>query len=51
MTSNFWKCVRAKVDLPEPEAPIKTTRENSGIVSFIMIDIDDCQWLYVYVNK
>ena len=29
------KCRRAKVDLPEPDAPISITRENSGTVILI----------------
>jgi hypothetical protein len=29
------KCRRAKVDLPDPDAPIITTNESSGIVIFI----------------
>ena len=30
------KCCLAKVDFPEPEGPIRTTKENSGMVSFIL---------------
>ena len=28
------KCFRANVDLPEPDAPIRTTKESSGMVNF-----------------
>src|SRR5438046_8200793 len=36
-TSVGLKCLRAKEDFPEPYGPIKTTRDSSGIVSFIQL--------------
>src|SRR5580692_4511299 len=33
-TSVGLKCVRAKLDFPQPEGPIRTTSESSGIVMF-----------------
>jgi hypothetical protein len=35
ITSVGMKCLRANVDLPHPDGPIRTTRESSGIVSVI----------------
>jgi hypothetical protein len=35
MISVALKCRAAKVDLPDPVAPAKTTRQNSGIVNRI----------------
>src|SRR5205085_3930113 len=34
-TSVGLKCRRAKVDLPQPDGPTRTTRQNSGRVIFI----------------
>jgi hypothetical protein len=34
-TSVGLKCLRAKVDLPQPDGPTSTTSESSGIVNFI----------------
>src|SRR5438034_4011692 len=34
-TSVGLKCLRAKVDLPEPDTPTSVTRESSGIVMVI----------------
>jgi hypothetical protein len=34
-TSVGLKCLRAKVDFPDPEGPTSTTRQSSGMVSFI----------------
>jgi len=31
-TSVGLKCLRANVDLPDPEGPMRTTRESSGIM-------------------
>ena len=35
MISVGLKCFRANVDLPEPEMPISTTSDSSGIVRFV----------------
>jgi hypothetical protein len=34
MTSVLRKCLRAKLDLPEADAPTNKTKHNSGIVIF-----------------
>jgi hypothetical protein len=39
MISVGLKCFRAKLDFPEPVAPISTTKANSGIFIFLSLDI------------
>src|SRR5262245_15655749 len=37
------KCLQAKVLLPEPEAPMSTTNESSGMVTFISVVLVNCK--------
>src|SRR5436305_430146 len=46
-TSVGLKCARAKVDLPQPDGPISTIRESSGIVSFIRFASKKCTFAKV----
>src|SRR3954454_22577911 len=40
ITSVALKCLRANVDFPQPLAPIRTTRESSGSVSFTAVSLE-----------
>src|SRR6266567_3143501 len=50
-TSVGLKCLRAKVDLPEPEAPMSATRESSGMTIFIAVALRKHPFVSAYPQR